>query len=357
MKKFIAAVMSLMLAVTACAFSACESDENIGVVEGNYVETDAAGLAEAVKSVDGGLVDETAQGFGFDLSTKTSLALSVPDGVDMTASLDFGYKFNADLSGDALALLGSGNGKLNYSLKSGNVEETGSYGADILNDSAYIYLNLNGDENTKCKINVAKLIEESMQGALPDLGGSSLPDGGLLPDLGETGLPDESLTPDLSQISLPEIIAEMEELGIKSYVDTSAGLKIKISFTAEAVKKALTEIVNVISVELPEETAAVVKSMLALVKFDTVKMDYYFAFDEDGRFVQFGEDIDIAVTVQAPALPGQTADPVTLSFKSGGYFKAYAGEVKLPAGLAEDTAYTDLTDMIINSGTQLPVIG
>ncbi|MDE6585128.1 MAG: hypothetical protein K2K80_00400 [Clostridia bacterium] len=336
MKKFIAAVMSFILVIATCAFAACTpEEENLGVVNGNYVETDAKGLSTALANVNADLTD-IAGGAGFDFATKFAVSFNMPETLSLSADGNFGYKINADMSGETPVLTGAGSGSVSYSLRKDktNVEE--SYSANIYNDSQYLYLNTTAADNGK--IDYLKLINDAMQGQLPGIGegeGDSEIGGGM--DLPATGMPDIS-----------ELISQMEKLGIKAYIDTDNGLKIKLSLDAVTFKSLLIVAAQSVKDFLPAEVATTITAMLALVEFSDFNIDFYLVFDADGKFVQYGEDININASVELPAAVG-VSGPITLQFSNSAYLKAYTGTVTLPDGL---DAYPDITDKI-----GLPAVG
>lgn len=330
MKKFIAILASFALALSALAFTACTTEENIGVVEGNYVEADVETLNSALAKVDFD-VEEIAQGAGLDFAAKSAFSLDVPDMYAANGAIDVGYKLKASTESEALNLAGAGSGSVSFNVTAGNTKTEGKYSANVYNDAQFVYFDANIGEPVQGKIDVLKLMEDSV-GGLP--GDGDYPDVDL-PDAG-ADLP-ATLIPDIN-----ELVVQLEAMGVKVYIDDGNGLKIKISLTTEVVQNLLNK-----AIEEAAGTDAALDQMLEIVKLLTltnVRADFYFVFDAEGKFVQFSEDIEVAATMKSEAGVIQAPD-VTFNLKSSAYVKAYSGEVTLPEAIKD---YPDMTDDMTN---------
>lgn len=320
MKKLLNITLAALLAVSVCAFCACQGvDKELDLSKGNYVEVEAAQLQTVVEKVDGNTQDDMS---GIELSADFNLSFGLAGMMTVNADGSLGYKLAvSDIEGATLA--GMGECKLNYksetAIPNSNDKTTdeASYQVSLLNDSQYIYLDISNETAGKLKINLADII-----------GGNDY--------IPEVGSGEESL-------SLAETLQMLSESGVKIYLDNSDVIKIKLSFTEESVGKLFETLMKMINGMVPDEAVEMIEALVSSLKFSSFKNDIYFAFDNNGKFLQYTEDMDIAFTADLSSLmpSGYNISEISVSIKGGFTLKAYNGKVTLPEGLSEDKTYTE----------------
>lgn len=303
-KKIAAVLSATALIGCACAMSACGSD-SVGVINGKYKEATAEEVAQAANGIDESklLGDMTAKDWKFGLSAEANVdfKLDIPDMVKASATVDADYKITVSKSASALALIpydvaGMGSFKASVKATAKDQNESKNLNVKLYNDSSNVYIAMD-DLNGKLSLEyVMEYLEDILDGI-----GDNLPEVGDMPDLGDFELSD------------------LESLGVKTYLDTSNGTKIKVSATQD------TFVALAKAAGYGEE----------VVSFSKASLDVYFAVDKDGAFLGMGVNFNIALSAKVTA--NSTA---TFSLKGGFGVKAYNGTVKLPDDL---DGYTDLS--------------
>lgn len=339
MKKIIAVSLSAMLAVSLFAFTACNGKDELGVVEGNYKEATAEEIKSALEGVDADKLfgDTSADdyNFGIQLTAQTNAEISIGDSYSVKENASANAQLALSLSEDNICLLGSGSASLQSEMKSTGMTVSMNYNADAYVDNDYVYVSATVQQTTqKIKINIEELINYVLDG-----GDSFLPDEGGAED-GSGEYPDV----DFGNMSFDEYLETLEQLHVKTYLDTSKGLKVKISFTEESVTALIDLILAEITAEEGEnsEYAETVTAVFETLEFSEMQLDYYLALDEDGTFSEYAIDMNIAFTLDAPAFgatAGMPTGTISANLNCAASLKAYNGTITLPEGLAEDDSY------------------
>lgn len=303
MKKFLALIVSALLAVTLFAFAGCGNE---GVVSGNYKEVTADELKVALDDVDATKISEGLKGYEiaskFDVQSNGSTAL--------VANISLNDKTVYDENNDL-----KGNGTLSLNFKYGDDEFTAN-GNSYISDG-YVYTDTSGKTNGE---------EQPRQKLKFEYGG--------VLDYVKNLLPVTFATTSTSG-TFDSIIQLLNEYSIKVSMDNSNGLKLKLSFTEDTIKDLLAE--------LP------VGADTGLMQFNKFLFDVYFALDSEGRFSQLSLNTDIDITARAVTLQS-SAEPSETTIKLTGYIavKSYNGAVKVPDGLSTDPSYVDQSFLINN---------
>lgn len=339
MKKLITVAASAALVISMAGLTACAGSE--GVIKGNYKEPTSEEFTNAVGTIDSNKMfgDTTAEDYklGLEFATKFNADISLGSLMSLNGTTEAGYKFTMDKKGN---YLGSGSFSMNAEAKSetatGTSNDKSKVSAKIYNDSAYVYASATGiEENkeTKVKLDINKLIESIGVMSYAEISNDTITEGGNT---------ETEITPEAPELSLEML----KELKINVGLDSSDGVKLKLSVTQDTVWTLLTE-------ELGEETVTVVKEA---VTFNAFTFDAYLAIDKDGLFTQASLDFDIDVkadlakisalipSAQAAAAPALTGEA---SVKLDGYIllKSFNGTVTLPEGISD---YEDQTDTLLD---------
>lgn len=344
-KKVITCATAAVLAFSACALSACGEKKEDGTIKGNYEEATMEQVTETLSNVDMGAAmggDSNAEDFKFGLNVDSSFsaACTVGENSKVSAGLSAGYTFLLTKS----TCSGAGNVEINYDadIKAGElgeqeaVKESGKYSATVYNDATYLYGDFNlgkkedgeTDNIIKAKFNYGELLDYLMSNI-----GNLIPDGGM-----------PGMTPYAE--SDASIAGMLAQLNIKAGMDTTDGIKIKLSIT----KDTFWGLLENASPEMPAEQLAQVKEALLINKFN---YDVYFALDKTNKFsaASVVMDVDMSVDTSKISMPnaeGAEKSPV-ITVKMNGYFKvnSYLGEApKLPDGMTTDFTYVDMTTVI-----------
>ena len=315
MKKLLTVTVAALLAVSVCAFTACtdkNTKESVGVIKGNYKEVEAAQLQTVLETVENNTESNLS---GLEFTADLSLSYGVANVMSVSADASLAYKLAMTVSEEEIDVAGSGEGKLNY--KSETAIADGSkttvetpYDFKIYNDCDYMYLDVSKGTDQKLKIGLDEIFDRVIDYIPGD-------------DEGE-------------ETSVAEMLGTLSEAGVKTYLDNTDGIKIKLSITKDCFDKVLENVIDSTDGVIPDEIAGMITAFTSSLEFTALKFDMYFAFDNAGTFLQFATDIDIALTVDASAMG---MGEISLSVKGGFSVKAYSGTVTLPEGIAEDDKY------------------
>ncbi|MDE6613453.1 MAG: hypothetical protein K2K28_02745, partial [Clostridia bacterium] len=157
MKKFLAVIASVVLAMSMLAFTGCkDKDSNPYVIEGNYKEATAEQVKTEFAKVDlsSAFGDVTANDYklGFELSENLNVSMDTKmsmSGYTMDVNYSIGTDANYKLlftDFENLAFSGSGyanlNGKMTVSLDKESQSESMSVKTNLYNDSEYVYVDM-----------------------------------------------------------------------------------------------------------------------------------------------------------------------------------------------------------------------
>lgn len=338
MKKLFAFTLSAAIAVSACAFGGCSSGD-IGVIDGNYSEANAVQLEEALAKIDTNnpFVEttdkENCYGFKFNAAFNGSYEMNQLMSTSFSTVVD--YKLSLDSSGAYPDLAGSGkltsDNKSTLTVGGTSVTQESKYDVSVYNDYDYVYLNVTAGEVGKFKISFYDLINGMLVGYNEDIDEN-------LPEEGDTETPPEDLT-------IAGILDKLETAGVKTYLDTSDGVKVKISITQDSVDKLIDEVIDSMEGEITEESSTEIKALLSSLKFNSMKFDIYLAFSSEGKFLKFGTDMDIDFSLDASSLsPSESISigEMRIVLKGGMMIEMFNRIVTIPEGIADDPSYIEM---------------
>lgn len=305
MKKLLAVIACLVLAVTTFAFTACGNNSE-GTIPGNYKEATDEEIDEALKKIDNADLSSLK---GVEISLNIESSMSGLMNVDAEGSLKYQLAM-----GETLA--GKGSASIDAKMSSGGDSADYDISADIYNDASYAYVNATGlpvpgMSELKAKFNLQEIIAGFM-------GGYALTD-----------------TNDKTEISAVTAYLELVKDACTIALDTSDGVKIKISLDENGLWKILEEIEG-------SETVDQIKASGSIEKF---VCEFYFAIDADGKFAGAAANINVKATAKVPATQTSTTDQ-TMEISITLNVSEYTGSVTLPSGIATDSSYQDMTDLI-----------
>lgn len=339
MKKTALVLAGFMLAGAALSLTGCDNGGSIGKIDGNFKdEATKEQIFAATTDINMNQSFDTANGFGLELNTEFDFSVNTKTTYQnqtgeskVSGDLNAEYKFTAALpEGEQVPVfLGAGNFgmnmKMNNKIAGANTTTETKASANMYNDSQYVYLDAKfSDTPMTVKFSIEDLLGQiGGNGQLPGLPGEDelLPAPQEVGDITTDG--NESDTEDGTEYNLSTVLANMQEKGFKVYLDTSKGVKVKVSTSQDMVNRILSQI----ELEVPTDA----------LEFSACVFDIYMAFGEDGKFTQVGIDIDIAVSVDLE-IEG-VATSTTFNMKGGVSLKTYAGTVTLPEGIANDEKY------------------
>lgn len=319
-KRLLAVILSLMLLGSFALFAACETtggDTNGGKIEGDYTEATDEELNEAVASIDFTKLfgDTSAEDwkFGLSLNAKADLEESMDvDGSTYTgtANATVKYDFTAEKGTDAafpfeLKGAGEGEGKITdyiadeeasgestEELSLRKVEYTAS--AKAYNDSDYFYLDpavtIDGEKQesiSATRFAISDILYElglggSIDAVLPDEDGTIM-----------TGLSAMSALPgtgsDSAENPLPQVIAMLKQFGCKFGIDTSDGVKIRVTADKAAIE-------NILNMALAGQLPSSVTAASFAISEDAM-IEVYAAVAADGMFSGIAVNANLGATI------------------------------------------------------------
>lgn len=349
MKKISFALVSVLLAGSMFALTACDGGGSVGKVSGNFKkEATAQELETALSSIDAEKAFGTGETVALqmlgefeisakqqNISSKTELtfdyALQGPKAVfgsmaSPTAEEEGDEEPEISWKDYAMAAVSQFVSTGSFNLKTKTTgEDATSIGAKIYQDANYLYLDVKTDAmSPKVKISISELLDiigESMDSDEPE-------------DDTVTGSDANSDT-DLGVIGGEDIMTAWSSAllaSYKPYIDNSKGLKIKFEGDSQIILDSFAQ------ANMPIDASALKSSV----------MDIYLAFDENGLFTQLGVDVNVQVKTEG----------MNLTVKGGMAIKPYSGTVTLPLGISFDINYIELPlkDLIGGSGSVSPMI-
>ncbi|MDE6442137.1 MAG: hypothetical protein K2L12_05255 [Clostridia bacterium] len=314
MKKFATVAAGAALAVSMLGFTACGNSSE-GKNKDNYTTPTREEFSAAISSID------TDKAFSDENSTPSFEILSkISTDITMgseyaNAELNLGYK----LAFGEKDFLGSGTVAVNSESKTGGTEIKQKYAATLFNDAEWAYAEIAKIPSvpSKYKIELGKLMPPTVN----TLDGDA---------------------------DLTEFFTTCETYKIQLGLNTSDGVKIKLSLTEETLWAILAD------ADITEETIAQVKE---IVTFNTFRLDMYLAFDKTGLFSQASIDMNIDIKINGDALedilgqipeytPGAISGDISIKLKGYLMVKTYDGTITLPEGIESDDTYIDITDSL-----------
>lgn len=339
MKRTLSLITALILAFALAMFAGCGESSESGKIPGNYKEPTEEQLNTALSSIDESKLfgDVTAEDWKFGIQANAGFSVNGEIGEEkIKISSDLSYLLAMAASEQGPSLKGSGKVSADASIPGeAGAEETK---ADIkfYNDSEFFYISATGIAEGQDEIK-GKMSFEYILGQI----------GGMLPMVAEESDSETAIAP---AFDIATLIASLEEYGIKVGLDTSNGVKIKLSATKETFDSVIEMIMGMI---MGGVYTAAESEVPSFIEFTKSVLEIYIHIDKDGKFVAVEANADIAVSVDLSALgmlaaEGSEETKATFSVKGIVSVKASSKTVTLSGDL--DT-YPDLEQ----GGTEIPM--
>ncbi|MGN1373648.1 MAG: hypothetical protein ACI4VK_06365 [Candidatus Coproplasma sp.] len=338
--KIIMGITALVVAFSACAFTACNSDNEPtdGSIKGNYQEATAEEVNTTLSSVDQEKLfgDTSAEDYKFGIDLSSELKASLTSATkNQSIQLSAGYQLLATAGESALSFKGAGNLTMNGTETVEGETTTNETTLNLWQDGAMTYAKMlskssedeEGKETQPYKIKFD--VSELASSLLPSLGDGS--DTTQLP-VDEGNL--ESITiSDISSLNLVSAVNKLNEMGATVAMDITNGIKLKISCSEELVLNALASAVNMN-----------VEKLSSQITFDKCGLDFYLAIDRNGMLSATSIVADIEIS--QPQTDETTE--VTPSIKVNGFIRFSVNSnvnPEIPESLKTDS-YIDLTTIL-----------
>lgn len=339
MKKALSLVTALLLVFALAMFAACSGNDpaDTGKIEGDYKEATAAELTTALASVEADKLfgDTEAEDWKFGVNANANFSVNGKMGAaEMNISTELSYLLNIANGENDLAMKGSAGAKFTAKIDKdfmGTPEAVDvTVDAKAYNDNEYVYVDATGkmagedDQNIKGKMSLEDVM--GMVGDYLPMTADEDVDGGM-----EEG----------SSFDLASIAAMAEELGFKIALDTSDGVKIRLT----ADKEVFDTIVEMVMAQMGVLTEEGDEEEIASpIEFTKAVFELYIQIDKNGQFVAVASNFDIAVSVDPAMMTMQDAaadDSTKLTLGVSGVLSVQVSSktVSLPSDL---DSYTDL---------------
>ncbi|MGN0805466.1 MAG: hypothetical protein ACI4MC_00385 [Candidatus Coproplasma sp.] len=348
--KALMGITALVVAFSACALTACNSQPDDGSIKGNYQEATAEEIAQTLNGVNEQTLfgDTTAAGykFGLDVSSKLDVSSYSGEILTETLALSAGYKLLITGNESAFDYKGAGNFAMSYEDKSADDNansELGDYSnikLDMYQDNAMLYASLTlsqtEDDASASKFKIKLDCASIAQSLLPG-------DGMTGEEITVPSLPEDVTTPDLSSLDLVTAINMLNQMGATTSMDTSNGIKLKISVTEDTITSIIAS-----------ETGASATELDDVITFNKCNLDFYLAIDKDGAFSAASVVVDVDFTINVSSDSSSTVyanvivPSITMKLNGNVSIKADPNvKPEIPANIASDISYMDMTDMFL----------
>ena len=334
MKKRAVVLAGVFMAGSVFAFAGCSiggSGGTSGKISGNYKEADDATIAQALSSIDmeNAFVDTTAKNWKYGLQASASLNLSVNarvgnESASLSARGSADYKISLQkktsltTQKETLTVAGAGNVNGSFNMSGGGQSIKASVKANAYHDTDTVYASLNGTiPNTSGIGGGTQKIDMKVKAPIEDIFDEI---GGMIP---VTAASDEIIG-GTTEIDFAEVVDKLRAEGYTVFLDTSKGVKIKLSASEQYVEEVTKNI-----------SQSVAGGEITWTR-DPV-FDIYLAFDAEGKFSQVGFDANVSARVT-----GDDGTDATVKMTMGISLKVYTGTVTLPDGIAEDDSYLEI---------------
>lgn len=328
--KALMGVTALVVAFSAFSFAACGGG-NDGTIKGNYKEATSEEVSEALSTVSAETLfgDTNAENykFGVDVSAKLECTSYYQEKLAETMKMEASYKELAKKENSEIDVKGAGSLKMNYKTEMSNVANSlGQFSnikVDLYQEATSLYASLAYAEKEsdlssatpmKVMVNIAEL-----------MGGS-----GMMP-----------MSADTTPTTTSELTAALEmltQMGATTSMDTSDGVKLKISANETFVNNLIVNMAGI-----PAE------SLTQLVTFNTCKIDIYLAIDKNGQFSQAGVVFDVDLKLGTAITQGMPMSDV-IKLKGNVSVKVDNNvNPATPSGF-NSAEYLDITSSITGSG-------
>ena len=337
MKKFLTLAAALILSVVFTVFAGCSTALEKGKIEGDYKEPTQEELETALRSLEGStMFGDTEQAdweFGVKLGGNFDANVTMGES-ELTASGNLSFQEKVSKGEEGLSMLGKGELSLKVKAPAEMTDEAIDLdvSADIYNDSSYVYLNaqVKSDgktEEVKVKTAFAPLFDGVFGAEAADAGALALTDG-------------EGSASATIGISAEELLAFAAEWKVNIGLDTSDGVKLRLSASEET----FTKILNAVLQKIMGVTAGTPFDASDLITLSESTFELYLQADKDGRFAAAAANVSLQCSIGLPAA-NETAEGTKANVDIGGafYIETNLSDFSLPEGIADDPSYTQQT--------------
>ncbi|MGN0806991.1 MAG: hypothetical protein ACI4MN_00905 [Candidatus Coproplasma sp.] len=334
--KIILGATALVVAFSSFAFTACSgNNEPDGTIDGNYQEATAEEVNAALSNVNSQTLygDPTADGYKFGVELSSNLNLTATsESTTNSAKMNADYKLLIAEKDGALTTKGEGNLTINTAITPAEGEKTtNGMSINLWQDDAVAYVSMTvtsseDEEGAEPKSSKIKFDVSEIVSALIPSDGTDAND----------VVSDSTTSIDLSKLDLVAAVNTLNELGATASMDTSNGVKLKISVTEEVVNNLISQMTGKTTDELTQ-----------LISFSKCSLDFYLSIDRNGMLDATSIVADVEVSVKSSATATSAS---TVKLNGYLYFEVNANVTPtVPESLKTDLTYIDVTD-IIGSG-------
>ena len=336
--KIVMGVTALAMAFSACALTACSgNNEPDGTIDGNYNVATAEEVNTALREVNQEtlLGDKTAEDYklGIDFSSKLNFSMST-ESQSTTYAMNADYKMLAAAGESGLSYKGAGSLSMNGNNTVDGKTTTAETTLNLWQDdaTAYVAMTMNSSNNEKeqsmkMKFDANELLSELIPSGGADVTVPTLPE--------DIEIPDNVTIPDVSALDLLTVLITLNEMGATTSLDTTSGIKLKISVNQDVVNNLIAQMMGATTDQITE-----------LITFTKCSLDFYVAIDSNGTLSAASIVADLEATANIPT--STTATSATTVKLNGYLYFAVDANVnpEVPASLKTDITYIDMTDMI-----------
>lgn len=345
MKKFLTLAVALLLSIAFAMFAGCSSALERGKIEGNYKEPTQEELETALRSLEGGtMFGDTEQAdweFGVKTGGNFNVKITVNDStLSANAKLSLQEKISKGEAGPEL--LGKGN--LSFNLKApaeiAKQDTEIELKADLYNDSSFLYLDASAksgkdSQDLKVKTDISTILSEITFGETMDLSTA-----GILAETGNQGSASATVG-----FSMDEFLAFAAEWNMDIGLDTSNGVKIRLTANEETFTKILNTVLQKI-MSVPAGTPFDMSDMIAL---SNSVFELYLQTDKDGNFVAAATNLTLKGSIEIPAMTADS-EATNIGIDIGGafYVESKVSNFTIPDGIADDSSYQVVDGSLFN---------
>lgn len=332
--KAIMGVTALIVAFSACAFTACNSQPADGSIKGNYQEATAEQVNEALSTVDQDTLfgDTTADGYKFGIELSSDYNISLTSGVNSASiGMNADYKMLISKGESGFSTKGAGSFNLNSevvaSAGTASAKTSSAVSLNLYQEDAMMYASLAIQTPSAVDSKLSYKIKADLSEVISNI----IPSGGI--DAIVPSLPDGVTAPELPSFDLINVLNELNAMGATTSMDISNGIKLKISIGQDFVN-------NMIASMMDGTTEAVSE----MISFSKCSLDFYLAIDKSGMLNATSIVADVEATV---ATSESETSATTLKIKGYERFAVNAKvNPEIPANLSTDLTYFDETEAV-----------
>ncbi len=355
-KKAFMGITALVIAFSACAFTACDSEPKDGSIKGNYHVATEDEIVQTLSAVDEEKLfgDTTAENYKFGLDVVTDLGMDMnanataEQTVSMNLNLTSGYKLLISGTEENPSLKGAGNLNFNYAMAMSTPGMTANQTADLKVDTyqdnamEYTTVSIKSQPIGEAAIDKTEKLKIDVDAVMAAIA-PSIPSVPTTPETPTT--PSDGTINQETQEGLAEAVKELAQAGATVSLDTKNGIKLKVSFNEDMIMSSIAE-------EDPETSAQIAEALT----FNKCGLDIYLSIDKAGVFNAASVVMDIDLSIDPSKIPTTQADVDTttgsMTFKMKGKVVIKTSpdvKVELPANLATDETYVDGTQTVIDA--------